>query len=61
MELPNNTSKKSEPSKMSHTTGFSRDEIPELCALVMAATGTDGKPPCPPILGLYRSIVVTLT
>src|SRR3954465_3953558 len=44
-----------------HTTGFSRDEILELCPAVVAAGDYDKKVPWPPILGLYRSVVVTLT
>ena len=45
---------------MYHTTGFSRDEIDELCARIEASL--DGKEsPWPPILGLFKSIVVTLT
>jgi hypothetical protein len=46
---------------MYHTTGFSRDEILELCSAVVAAGDYDKKVPWPPILGLYRSVVVTLT
>jgi len=61
MELPDHIQEKSEPSKMYHTTGFSRDELLELCADVAAATDGVGKSPWPPILSLYRSVVVTLT
>ncbi len=45
---------------MYHTTGFSSDQITDLCALVHGAC-VDGQAVCPPILGLYKSMVVTLT
>jgi hypothetical protein len=44
------------------TTGFSKDEIAELCTLVhatgMSSGGDDGYPP---VLGLFTSVVVALT
>jgi hypothetical protein len=47
---------------MYHTTGFSKDEIADLCALVhatgMSSGGDDGYPP---VLGLFTSVVVALT
>jgi hypothetical protein len=43
---------------MYHTTGFSRADIVDLCAMVNEA-GIDVK--WPPILGLFTSMVVTLT
>jgi hypothetical protein len=43
-----------------HTTGLSRDRIVELCAIVHVQAGEDGKA-WPPILGLFKSVVVTLT
>jgi hypothetical protein len=47
---------------MYHTTGFSKDEIVDLCALVhatgMSSGGNDGYPP---VLGLFKSVAVTLT
>jgi hypothetical protein len=49
---------------MYHTTGFRRDEIVELCAHVHAvneAADESEKTTWPPILGLFRSVVVTLT
>jgi hypothetical protein len=49
---------------MYHTTGFTRDEIVDLCARVHAvneATAESGKATWPPILGLFTSVVVTLT
>lgn len=45
---------------MHHTTGFSKDEVTELAARVRAAV-TPGDEQWPPILGLFRSVVVTLT
>jgi hypothetical protein len=47
-----------------HTTGFMRDEIVELCARVYAANkaaAESEKIAWPPILGLFTSVVVTLT
>ena len=49
---------------MYHTTGSTRDEIVELCARVHAvneATAEAEKVIWPPILGLFTSVVVTLT
>ncbi len=49
---------------MYHTTGFTRDEIVELCAHVHAvneAAAESEKVVWPPILGLFISVVVTLT
>ena len=47
---------------MYHTTGFSKDEIAELCVLVHAtgisSGGDDGYPP---VLGLFKSVAVALT
>ena len=45
---------------MYYTTGFSQDDIVDLCAMICPERG-DGKRPWPPILGLYKSVVVTLT
>jgi hypothetical protein len=44
-----------------HTTGFSKDEITELCALVHASGMSSGGDGYPPILSLFKSVVVTLT
>jgi transposase len=44
-----------------HTTGFSKDEITELCALVHATGISSGGDGYPPILSLFKSVVVTLT
>ena len=49
---------------MYHTTGFTRDEIVELCAHVHAVNEAAVEPKkvtWPPILGLFMSVVVTLT
>ena len=49
---------------MYHTTGFTRDEIVEVCAHVHAANkaaAESEKVTWPPILGLFMSVVVTLT
>lgn len=45
---------------MYHTTGFSRDGIVDLCAMIYGET-VRGQRIWPPILGLYKSVVVTLT
>jgi hypothetical protein len=45
---------------MYHTTGFSRDNIVDLCALIYSEIG-DEMHTWPPILGLFKSVVVTLT
>lgn len=45
---------------MYHTTGFSRQEIVDLCALIHNAV-TDADQAWPPILGLFKSVVVALT
>jgi hypothetical protein len=42
------------------TTGFSREEIVDLCAMICAEREYQ-KRPWPPILGLYRSVVIALT
>jgi hypothetical protein len=46
---------------MYHTTGFTRDQIVELCALVYAASKEGKMAAWPPVLGLFNSVVVTLT
>src|SRR5271165_4355610 len=46
---------------MYNTTGFTRDEIIELCAMINAAELEPGTKLWPPILGLFRSAVVALT
>lgn len=46
---------------MYHTTGFSKDEITELCAVIHATGISSGGDGYPPILSLFKSVVVTLT
>jgi len=46
---------------MYHTTGFAKDDIVELCVLVRAATAETPENVWPPILGLFKSVVVALT
>jgi DDE superfamily endonuclease/Helix-turn-helix of DDE superfamily endonuclease len=43
-----------------HTTGFRDDQITDLCVLVHEATGLRESRTWPPILGLRKSVVVTL-
>ncbi len=45
---------------MYYTTGFHGDEIVELAAMVHAVPMVDGKV-WPPILGLFKSVVIALT
>jgi DDE superfamily endonuclease/Helix-turn-helix of DDE superfamily endonuclease len=46
---------------MYHTTGFTKDQIVELCALIYAAKTEELAVVWPPVLGLFNSVVVTLT
>jgi hypothetical protein len=46
---------------MYHTTGFSEDEIVDLCALICASEENCVIDPWPPSLGLYKSVVIALT
>jgi hypothetical protein len=46
---------------MYHTTGFSKDDIVELCALVHGIDLNPESDCYPPILGLLKSVVVSLT
>ena len=46
---------------MYHTTGFSRDEISDLCVLIWQAAVETGNAAWPPSLGLYKSVVATLS
>jgi hypothetical protein len=43
------------------TTGFTREEISGLCAMVWQVAAETGKAPWPPRLGLYKSVLVTLS
>jgi hypothetical protein len=45
---------------MYHTTGLSREHIVDLCAMIHSKT-TDEMRTWPPILGLFKSVVVALT
>ncbi len=46
---------------MYHTTGFTRDEVVDLCAMAYSSEREPGINYWPPILGLFKSVVVTLT
>ena len=46
---------------MYHTTGFTKDEIIDLCAMVCSAGQEPGLNHWPPVLGLFKSVVVALT
>jgi hypothetical protein len=45
---------------MNYATGFSREDIVDLCVMICAEREV-GKRPWPPILGLYKSVVIALT
>src|SRR3954462_5037790 len=47
--------------KMYHTTGFTKDQIVELCALISAVKVEETAVVWLPVLGLFNSVVVTLT
>lgn len=46
---------------MYHTTGLSRDEIVELCALINSVETEPDDKKWPPSFGIFHSVVVTLT
>jgi hypothetical protein len=46
---------------MYHTTGFTKGQIVELCALISTVNGEEATVAWPPVLGLFKSVVVTLT
>ena len=46
---------------MYHTTGLTKEQIIELCVRVKAAVAAGEMASWPPVLGLYKSVVVTLT
>lgn len=46
---------------MYHTTGFTKDDIIQLCVLARAECENTTENVWPPILGLYKSVVVALT
>lgn len=58
--MPTHSSKKRTVS-VYHTTGFSREQITHLCALVQQSAADEGRRFWPPILGLFKSVVVALT
>jgi DDE superfamily endonuclease len=43
-----------------HTTGLSKDEIAELCAMILPAATDPADKRWPPSLGLFNSVVITL-
>ncbi len=45
---------------MYHTTGLSREQIVDVCVLVHSDSVRTPGHVCPPILGLFNSVVVTL-
>ena len=45
---------------MYYTTGFSRDEIVDLCAMINTVPVED-RESWPPSLGLFKSVVIALT
>ncbi|WP_317496454.1 transposase family protein [Haloechinothrix sp. LS1_15] len=45
---------------MHHTTGLAREDIMDLCAMIHREID-DGRKMWPPVLGLFRSVVVALT
>jgi DDE superfamily endonuclease len=46
---------------MYYTTGFTREEISGLCAMISQVAAETGKATWPPSLGLYKSVLVTLS
>ena len=46
---------------MYHTTGFDRDEVIDLCVLINSTKRGPDSLKWPPILGLFKSVTVTLT
>jgi len=46
---------------MHHTTGFTRDEIVDLCILINSVERAPDSPNWPPCLGLFNSVATTLT
>jgi hypothetical protein len=45
---------------MYHTTGFTRDEVVDLCVLINSTVQRSDAAKWPPILGLFKSVVATL-
>jgi hypothetical protein len=48
------------PPFMYHTTGFSWEDIVDLCVMICAKHEGE-KRPWPPVLGLYKSVLIVLT
>jgi DDE superfamily endonuclease/Helix-turn-helix of DDE superfamily endonuclease len=46
---------------MYHTTGLTREELTNLCVMIWQAAAEARNPAWPPCLGLYKSVLVTLT
>jgi hypothetical protein len=46
---------------MYHTTGFTKDEITDLCAMILSSESGSSEIRWPPILGLFKSVAATLT
>ena len=46
---------------MYHTTGLTREELSDLCVMIWHAAAEAGNPAWPPSLGLYKSVLVTLS
>ena len=44
-----------------HTTGFDREEVIDLCILINSVERGKGNSDWPPCLGLYKSVVASLT
>jgi hypothetical protein len=44
-----------------HTTGFDREEVIDLCIRINSVQPRTGSPNWPPCLGLFKSVVATLT
>jgi len=42
---------------MYHTTGYTRDQITDLCAMVYQEVAAEGTLVWPPVLGLFKSVV----
>jgi Helix-turn-helix of DDE superfamily endonuclease len=46
---------------MYHTTGLTREEFSDLCVMIWQVAAEAGNPAWPPGLGLYKSVLVTLS
>jgi hypothetical protein len=46
---------------MYHTTGLTREELSDLCVMIWQVAAEAGNPAWPPSLGLYKSVLVTLS